>query len=59
MYHFACKDMGYDCPFTADSETKENLMMKVAEHGMSAHNLTEADMTQEMKEKAMSVITEV
>jgi predicted small metal-binding protein len=58
MQTFACKDMGFECDYTATAETKEELMQQIAAHGMEVHSLTEADMTPEMMARLDSVITE-
>jgi predicted small metal-binding protein len=41
MMSLACKDMGVEgCDFVAQGETKEEVMMKLGEHGASAHGMT-------------------
>jgi len=39
MPSFACKDLGMDCPFTANAPTEAELMKKIAEHAKSAHKI--------------------
>ncbi|MEO5927607.1 MAG: DUF1059 domain-containing protein [Patescibacteria group bacterium] len=57
MMSLACKDMGnMDCNFVAEGETAEDVMKTAMEHAMSAHGMTDADMTPELKEKAMSAM---
>lgn len=57
MMSLACKDMGQmDCDFVAEGETAEEVLGKAMEHGMSAHGMTEADMTEEKKEAAMAAM---
>lgn len=60
MMSLACKDMGnMDCEYVAQGETKEEVMKMAMDHAMSAHGMTEADMTPEMQEKAMSMVKEM
>ena len=39
MPSFACKDIGMDCPFTAEAPTEAELLKKIAEHAMTAHKM--------------------
>ena len=39
----ACKDVGTDCSFTAEAETEEELLKKVAQHAKEAHGMTTVD----------------
>lgn len=48
-----------DCDFVAQGETADEVMQKGVEHAMAAHGMTEADMTPELKEKAMSMMQTV
>ena len=36
---FECKDLGMDCPFTAEAETEDELMKKIIEHAKTVHNM--------------------
>jgi len=58
MKTIACKDMGMACEFVAKADTQEEALMKLAEHGKEQHNMTDADMTPELKEMAISNIKE-
>lgn len=52
-------DLGMaDCPFVAEGSTAEEVVMKSAAHGAEAHGMTEADMTEEKKAMAMSMVKE-
>jgi predicted small metal-binding protein len=51
---FLCRDLGMDCPFEAQAETEEELMQKIAEHGRTAHGITE--ISPEMMEKVKQAI---
>ena len=53
---FLCKDVGMDCPFEAHAETEEELMPKIAEHGKTAHGITE--ISPEMMERVKEAIRE-
>jgi len=59
MMTLACKDMGKDCPFVAQGETKEEVLQKLGAHAKEAHGMTDADMTPEMMQKAESLIKTV
>jgi predicted small metal-binding protein len=39
--NITCKDLGYDCPFTACAATEPELLEKFQEHGRTAHDLKE------------------
>ncbi len=51
---FLCKDVGMDCPFEAQAETEEELMKQIAEHGKTAHGITE--ITPDLMEKVKAAI---
>lgn len=36
---FACRDIGMECGFTAEAQSKEDLLPKIAEHAKSAHGM--------------------
>lgn len=55
-YKFSCKATGLDCDFTAEAETIEELMPKIAEHGKQAHGMTE--ISDETMQKVKAAITE-
>ena len=40
---FACRDIGLECDFRAESESREELMSKIAEHARTAHNMAQID----------------
>jgi predicted small metal-binding protein len=46
-----------DCDFVAQGETAEEVMQQGMEHAKEAHGMTDEDMTPELKEKAMSMMT--
>jgi predicted small metal-binding protein len=52
MFSLSCKDMGQDCPFVAEGATKEEVMQTLGQHAKEVHNMTDADMTPEMMQKA-------
>ena len=39
MASFKCKDIGLECPFTAEAKTQDELMKKIATHAASAHGM--------------------
>ena len=39
MPSFKCKDIGLECPFSAQAETKDELMKKISVHAASAHGM--------------------
>lgn len=60
MFQLSCKDMGnVDCDFVASGETKDECMQNGMMHGMSAHGMTEADMTPEKRATAEQLVKEV
>lgn len=58
MMQLACKDLGnMDCDFVAQGETAEDVMQQGMAHAKEAHGMTDEDMTPELKEQAMSMMT--
>ncbi len=39
MPSFACKDIGMNCPFTAEAPTEAELLKKIAEHAKTSHKI--------------------
>ncbi len=39
MPSFVCRDIGMDCPFTAEAPTEAELLKKIAEHAKTAHKM--------------------
>jgi predicted small metal-binding protein len=39
----ACKDVGTNCSFSAQAETEEELLKKVAQHAKEAHGMANVD----------------
>jgi predicted small metal-binding protein len=39
MPSFKCKDIGMECSFTAQANTEDELMKKIATHASSAHGM--------------------
>lgn len=48
-----------DCDFVASGETKDECMQNGMSHAMSAHNMTETDMTPEKRAMAEQMVKEV
>ena len=38
--HFACKDVGYDCTWSLEGASEEEMLPKIEEHAKEVHNLT-------------------
>lgn len=38
--HFACKDVGYDCTWTLDGESEEEMLPVIEEHAGEVHKIT-------------------
>jgi predicted small metal-binding protein len=49
-----CRDVGVDCDFEARAETVEEIYELAAEHGRTAHNMSE--IPQELKARLHSAI---
>lgn len=44
--------MGHEgCPFVARGETEEEVMLELKKHGMEVHEMTEEDITDDVKQK--------
>ena len=52
-----CRDVGVDCDFVACGKTEEEIFKKAAEHGRTAHNMSE--IPKELYEKARAAIRDV
>ncbi|MDG6934892.1 MAG: DUF1059 domain-containing protein [Nitrososphaerota archaeon] len=51
---FACRDVGLDCEFKTEAESREELMPKITEHAKSKHNM--ATIPDDMKRKVDTAI---
>lgn len=51
---FKCKDFGGECNWKCRAETKEEILRKIARHGIIRHNMKE--MSEGMKEQIISKI---
>ncbi len=38
--HFHCKDVGYDCTWSLEGSSEEEMLPKIEEHAKEVHNLT-------------------
>jgi predicted small metal-binding protein len=56
MLSLACKDAGYNCGFTVESDSETELMKKVMEHGKKDHGMKDSDFTPELVAKVKSII---
>ena len=52
--HIACNDLVHGCGFTAEAETEEELVRKVADHAAKAHGVPEP--TPELQAKVQAAI---
>jgi predicted small metal-binding protein len=41
-----CADVGFDCDATIQADSEEEVMAQAAEHGRSAHGMSDADLQQ-------------
>ncbi len=53
-YRFKCSDIGMNCGFETSEKNRDDLMMKIAEHAKTAHNIEE--ITPDLKAKVDSAI---
>lgn len=56
MKHIACADIMPGCSYTAEAETEEQLLEKVAKHARETHGVQEV--TPELVAKVKAKITE-
>jgi predicted small metal-binding protein len=57
MYKFACREVGFDCSYTATGNTEDEILQKAKEHGMREHNLKESEIqSPDMQTKLRSLI---
>ncbi|MCJ2519497.1 MAG: DUF1059 domain-containing protein [Candidatus Thermoplasmatota archaeon] len=54
---YRCSDIGIDCGWKGTAETTEELMMSVAAHAKSVHDID--PVPPELAEKVMSVIRDI
>ncbi len=38
--HFSCKDVGYDCEWTLEGVSEEEMLPTIEQHAADVHNLT-------------------
>ena len=38
--HFACKDVGYDCTWSLQGESEDEMLPRIEQHAAEVHNLT-------------------
>ena len=38
--HFACKDVGYDCTWTLDGNSEDEMLPVIEEHAKDVHKIT-------------------
>ena len=38
--HFHCKDVGYDCPWSLEGESEEEMLPKIEAHANEVHHLS-------------------
>ena len=56
MLKFKCKDVGFDCGFTAKGKTEEEILSKCATHATTDHGMKQEEITEELKSKIKSNI---
>ena len=56
-YKFACSDVGFNCPFTAQGNSEEEVIDKAKQHGKEAHDFTEEQLNDpQMMKKVKAAI---
>ena len=59
MFTLSCKDLGIDCPFVAEGETKEEALKKSMGHQVEKHGLDAAELSKmDIWQKAMPFLKE-
>jgi predicted small metal-binding protein len=56
MLKFKCKDVGFDCGFTAKGKTEEEILSQCAAHATKDHGMKPEEITEELKNKIKSKI---
>ena len=56
MKSINCREAGFDCDYIVKGETEEEVLKNGMEHAKKDHNMTEEDITPEMKEKIRGLI---
>jgi predicted small metal-binding protein len=51
MLKFKCRDVGFDCGFTAKAKTEDEIMQKCAIHAQEDHGMKPEDITDDLKNK--------
>lgn len=60
MFTLSCKDMGVDCPFVAEGETKEEALKASMGHAVQEHGMDPAELQKmDVWQKAMPFLKEV
>ncbi|MBK7060299.1 MAG: DUF1059 domain-containing protein [Rubrivivax sp.] len=53
MYELRCRDVGFDCPGVVHGATKEDVLMRAAEHAAEVHS---TQVTPALAEKVSALI---
>ena len=53
---FKCRDVGFDCNWTATGNTEQEIMQQAAVHAEQDHGIKPQDMTEELKNKVKANI---
>lgn len=54
---FACRDIGFECDFTARAQDEDALFKKIGEHTKKAHNIRQMD--RELMAKVESAMKDI
>ena len=49
MLKFKCKDVGFDCGFTAKGKTEDEILSQCATHATKDHGMKPEEITEELK----------
>lgn len=51
MLKFKCKDVGFDCGWSAKGKTEDDILAQCAAHAAKDHNMKPEEITEELKSK--------
>lgn len=56
MLKFKCRDVGFDCGWSAKGKTEDEILAQCAAHAAKDHNMKPEEITEELKGKIKSNI---
>jgi predicted small metal-binding protein len=56
MKTLSCREAGFDCDYTVEGQTEEEIFRNGEQHALNSHGMKKEDFTPEFKEKLRGLI---